>query len=337
VALNSTKKAIFAKTETSYGNAISTSATDAILVSNLDVQPFQGDQVDRNLVKPYFGASDILTANGRTRVTFGVELAGTGTAPTASAAVPQYGSLLRACAMSETLVANTASGSDPSNAMVQYRPVSESISSVTIRCNYDGVLHVVRGCRGNVRLQCQTGQIPMLMFEFEGIYVSPTDSAYADSIASVNYAGIASPLIFNSTNTTNFRFLSQGNNEVDPCLQSLEIDVGNTVNYRELVGCSKQVLITNRRSTGTAVIDAVLMATKNYFEAANANETGVLKFTHGTTPGNRVSFRAPRANLTSVSYAESDNVLQYNIPFVLLPDRLDMAGTGDREFVISVF
>ena len=75
--LNATKKAIFAKTETTYGTAISTNATNAILVSNLEVQPFEGDQVDRNLVKPYFGASDILTANGRTRVTFSVELAGT--------------------------------------------------------------------------------------------------------------------------------------------------------------------------------------------------------------------------------------------------------------------
>lgn len=335
MTLNATKKAIFAKTETTYGTAISTAATDAILVANLEVQPFEGDQVDRNLVKPYFGASDILTANGRTRVSFGVELAGTGTAPTSTAAVPHYGSLLRACAMSQTIVANTASGSDPSNAQVQYRPVSESFSSVTIRCNYDGVLHTVRGCRGNVRLQCPVGQIPMLMFEFEGIYVSPTDSSYSDFIANVNYAGIADPKIFNSTNTTSFRFMNAGQTEVDPCLQNLEIDVGNQLQYRELVGCTKQIQIVNRRSTGTATIDAVLMAKKNYFDAANNNETGVLKFTHGTEPGNRVSFSAPRANLTSVSYTETDNILQYNIPFVLLPDKLS-GGTGDREFVLSV-
>lgn len=337
MTLNATKKAIFAKTETTYGTAISTNATNAILVSNLEVQPFEGDQVDRNLVKPYFGASDIITANGRTRVSFGVELAGTGTAPTASAAVPHYGPLLKACAMSETAVANSASVGDPSNASVEYRTVSENFSSVTIRCNYDGVLHVVRGCRGNVRLMCPVGQIPMLMFEFEGIYVSPTDSAYADSIASVNYAGIADPKIFNSTNTTGFRFLSQSNVEIDPCLQNLEVDLGNTVQYRELVGCDKQVLITNRRTTGSVTIDAVLMAKKNYFEAANNNETGVLKFTHGTEPGNRVLFSAPRANLTSVSYTESDNVLQYNIPFVLLPDKATGVTTGDREFVLKVF
>lgn len=333
--LNATKKAIFAKTETTYGTAISTAAVDAILVSNLEVQPFEGDQVDRNLVKPYFGASDILTANGRTRVSFGVELAGTGTAPTSTAAVPHYGSLLRACAMSQTIVANTASGGDPSNAQVQYRPVSESFSSVTIRCNYDGVLHTVRGCRGNVRLMCPVGQIPMLMFEFEGIYVSPTDSSYETFIANVNYAGIADPKIFNSTNTTGFRFMNAGQTEVDPCLQNLEIDIGNQIQYRELVGCDKQINIFNRRSTGTATIDAVLMAKKNYFDAANNNETGVLKFTHGTEPGNRVSFSAARANLTSVSYTETDNVLQYSIPFVLLPDKAN-GGQGDREFVLSV-
>jgi len=336
VALNATKKAIFAKTESTYGTAISTAAVDAILVSNLEMQPFEGDQVDRNLVKPYFGASDILTANGRTRVSFGVELAGTGTAPTTNAAVPHYGSLLRACAMSQTLVANTATGSDPSNAKVEYRPVSEGFSSVTIRCNYDGVLHTIRGCRGNVRLMCPVGQIPMLMFDFEGIYVSPTDSAYDDYIAGVSYNGIATPLVFNSTNTVGFRFLSQSSTEVDPCLQNLEVDIGNTVTYRELVGCGKQVLITNRRSTGSVTIDAVLMAKKNYFQAANDNETGVLRFTHGTTPGNRVAFLGYRASLTSASYTETDNVLQYNIPFVLLPDKGGVT-TGDREFVLSVY
>lgn len=335
--LLATKKAILAKIETEYGTSVSTTAADAILVSNLELQPFEGDQVDRNLVKPYFGASEILTANGRTRVTFGVELAGTGTAPTSTAAVPHYGPLLRACAMSQTIVANTAGQNEPSNAQVQYKPVSENFASVTIRCNYDGVQHTVRGCRGNVRLECTVGQIPMLMFEFEGIYVSPIDRTYDDFTTGVNYASIATPKIFNSVNTTNFRFLSQSSTEIDPCLQSLQIDVGNQVQYRELVNCGKAVNIINRRSTGTAQIDAVLMAKKNYFDAANDNETGVLKFQHGTSGGNRVSFLANRANLTSISYAETDNVLQYNIPFVLLPDKTAGLTSGDLEFVLSVF
>ena len=387
--LIATKKAIFAKAEVIYGNAVNTAATDAILVSNLEVQPIQGDQVDRNLVKPYYGASDILQANTRTRVTFGVEIAGTGTA----GAVPHYGPLLKACAMSETVTANTK---------VVYRPVSENFSSITIRCNYDGVLHTVRGCRGTVRIQGQSGQIPMFMFEFEGLYVDPVDSAFYDFISNVNYAGIASPLIFNSDNTTGFAFhkrqavvtgaistttltvsavtsgtlgigsvlsgtgitsgttitaLGTGtggtgtytvsasqtvssttitaNTEVSPCLSSVEIDVGNTMIYRDLVGCGKEMLITDRRSNGTIVFDAVTVATKNYFASAAANETGILKFSHGPS-GNRVRFEAERANISSISYTETDNVLQYSIPFVLLPERYDTSNSGDRDFIIEV-
>jgi hypothetical protein len=331
--LLATKKAVLAKTETTYGNAVNTSATDAILLSNLDLQPFEGDQVDRNLVKPYFGASDILTANARTRLSFGVELAGTGTV----GAVPHYGPLLRACAMSETIVANTAGAGDPSNAKVVYAPVSEGFSSVTIRCNYDGVQHTIRGCRGNVRLQGQAGQIPMLMFEMEGIYVPATDSSYLDFTTNVNYSGIATPAIFNNTNTTGFRFHSSSGIQVAPDMSSVEIDVGNALIYRELVGSVKEVLITDRRSSGTLTIDAVTMATKNYFEAAAANDTGILTFTHGIVPGNRVKFTAARSNISSVSYAENDNVLQYTIPFTLLPDRNDMTTTGDREFTLEVF
>lgn len=328
-----TKKAFLAKTETTYGNAVATNSADAILLSNLELQPFEGDQVNRNLVKPYFGASDILTANERTKVTFGVELAGTGTV----GSVPHYGPLLRACAMSQTIVANTAAEGSPSNAKVIYRPVSEGFSSVTIRCNYDGVLHTIRGCRGNVQIQGTTGQIPMLMFEMEGIYVPATDSSYEDFNVSVNYAGIANPVIFNNTNTTGFAFHSASGVAVNPDMSSVEINIGNTVTYRELVGNVKEVLITDRSSTGSLTIDAVSMATKDYFAAAAANDTGVLTFTHGTTAGNRVKFSAARSNITSVSYAENDNVLQYTIPFTLLPDRHDMVSTGDREFTLEVF
>lgn len=331
--LLATKKAIFAKAETTYGTAVSTASTDAILVSNLEVQPFEGDLVDRNLVKPYFGNSDVLVANARTRVSFSVEIAGTGTV----GAVPHYGALLRACAMSQTVVTNTAGEGTPSNAKVVYAPVSEGFASTTIRCNYDGVLHTVRGCRGNVRLQCTVGQIPMLMFEMEGIYVPATDSSFADFTTAVNFSGIAAPLIFNNTNTTGFRFHSSSGVQVAPDLTSVEIDVGNTVAYRELVGSVKEVLITDRGSSGTLVIDAVTMATKNYFAAAAANDTGILTFTHGIVAGNRVKFTANRSNISSVSYAENDNVLQYSIPFTLLPDRHDMVSTGDREFTLEVF
>ena len=330
--LLATKKAIFAKAESVYGNAVNTASTDAILVSNLEVQPFEGDLVDRNLVKPYFGNSDVLVANARTRVSFSVEIAGPGTV----GAVPHYGALLRACAMSQTVVANTAGEGTPSNAKVIYAPVSEGFASATIRCNYDGVLHTVRGCRGNVRLQCTVGQIPMLMFEMEGIYVPATDSSFADFTTGVNFSGIAVPQIFNNTNTTGFRFHSKSGVQVAPDLTSVEIDVGNTVAYRELVGSVKEVLITDRGSSCTLVIDAVTMATKDYFDAAATNDTGILTFTHGIVAGNQVKFTAYRANISSVSYAENDNVLQYSIPFTLLPDR-HIGGTGDREFTLEVF
>lgn len=390
MALSAVKKAIFAKVETTYGNAVSTSATDAVLVSNLDLQPVQGDQVDRNLVKPYYGASAVIQANTRTRVTFGVELSGTGTA----GAVPHYGPLLRSCAMAQTIT---------SGVKVSYRPISENFESTTIRCNYDGVLHTIKGCRGNVKLQCQSGQIPMLMFEMEGLYVDPVDSAFYDFISNVNYSGIADPLLFNYDNTTGFKFHQRsavftgaisgttltvsaftsgdpiavgmtisgtgvtsattitalgtgtggagtytvstsqtvssttitGQLDASPCLSSVEIDVGNALNYRDLIGCGKEVRINNRRSSGTLVIDAVTMATKNYFAAVAAGDTGVLAFNHGPA-GNRVRFEAKRAQMTSISYAEAENVLQYNIPIVLLPAANDTTNNGDRDFTLEV-
>jgi len=117
--LLSRKRLILAKTETTYGtDPTPTGATNAILVRNLEITPLQADTVTRDLIRPYLGNSDQLLAQTRVEVTFEVELAGSGAAGTA----PAYGAVLKACGLSETVVATTS---------VTYAPVSSSFSSVT--------------------------------------------------------------------------------------------------------------------------------------------------------------------------------------------------------------
>jgi hypothetical protein len=309
------KRAILAKTETTYGtDPTPTGANNAILVRNLEIQPIDAEQVNRDLVRPYFGASDILIANVRSRITFEVEMAGAGAAGT----VPKYGPILKACGMSETVTASTK---------VTYAPVSESFNSCTIYVNIDGVTHKVIGCRGTVSLSMAVGQIPVYQFELMGIYQSPVDVAF--SSIGTSYSGFQSPLVFNNTNSTGFQFHSYAAE-----LQSLELQVGMDMVYRELVGNTKEVLLTNRNTTGTAQFDAVLMATKDYFTAATTSATGNCTVTHGTTAGNRVKVTVPRANITTINYVEANSITQCTVPFVALPSN---NGTGDDEFSIEVF
>jgi hypothetical protein len=309
------KRALLAKTETTYGTDPNpTGGANAMLVSNLDLQPIEAETVDRDLVRPYFGASDILVANVRSKVSFEVEIAGSG----AAGATPKYGPLLKACGMIETITAATK---------VAYTPISEAPSSVTIYFNIDGVNHKIKGCRGTVSVSMVVGQIPKFKFEMMGIYVPPVDVAF--SSIGTSYTAFQDPLIFNTVNSGSFQFYSYTAE-----LQSLEMAVGMDMVYRELVGNTKEVLLSNRKTTGTVQFDAMLMGTKDYFTAATTNATGNLTITHGITAGNKVKLNIPRANATSVNYVESNGIAQYTVPYVALPNT---SGTGDNEFSIDVF
>lgn len=311
------KRVLLAKEEIAYGtDPTPTGADNAILVRNLEIQPIDAETVSRDMVKPYFGANDILVSNVRSRISFEVEIAGSG----ALGVVPKYGALLKACGMSEGITLNTK---------VTYAPVSEQIKSCTIYVNIDGVTHKALGCRGTVSLNMQVGQIPVFQFELMGIYTAPVDVPFSN--INSNFSGFQSPKVFNNTNSTGFQFHGYAAE-----LQSLEVQVGMDMVYRELVGNTKEVLLTNRNTTGTAQFDAIRMADKatSYFAAATSGATGNCTVTHGTVSGNKVKLSVPRANITTVSYSEQNGITQYSVPFVALPSN---TATGDDEFSIEVF
>jgi hypothetical protein len=309
--LLSRKRLILAKIESTYGtDPTPTGSSDAILVRNLEVTPLQADVVSRDLIRPYLGNSDQLLANTRVELTFEVELAGSGTAGTA----PAYGPVLKACGLSETVVATTS---------VTYAPVSASFSSCTIYFHNDGIRHKLTGCRGSFSVNAEVGQIPVISFTMTGIYNAPTDTA----LPTPTYANQAAPLIFKNGNTSNFSIFSYSG-----CLQSLSFEVANEVIYRELVGCNKEVLITNRAPSGTAVIEAPTIATKDFFTIANGSTTGSITFQHGATGGNIVTFTTAQSDIGSPTYSDQDGIQMLNLPYLAIPssagnDELSLAFT----------
>lgn len=294
--LLSRKRLILAKKETQYGQSANPAGTDAVLVRNLDITPLDSDVVSRDLIRPYMGNSDQLLSQTRVRVTCEVELAGSGTAGTA----PKFDPLLQACGMALTTVASTSN---------TYAPVSSAFSSCTIVYNIDGVQHLLTGCRGTWSMNCPLGQIPTLSFEMTGIYNSPTDTAQS----AVTYVA-ATPLIFKEGNTSSFSLFSYSG-----CLSNVSFQMANQVIYRELIGCTKEVLITDRRPAGEVQIEAPTIATKDYFTLALGTTTGNLGFTHGTVAGNRAVFSSPQTDITNVTYADMDGVHMLNIPYVATP------------------
>ena len=383
--LLSRKRLILTKIESTYGTDSSPAGTDAVLVRNLEITPLESDTVSRDLIRPYLGNSEQLIAQARVAITFEVELAGSGSAGTAS----RVDSLLRACGMAATTTAAAVTGtaqagaagsitlesgasatddyyngmvisltggtgdgskgiitnyvgstkvatvqkstaaftpdatSDYSiSANVGYKPVSSSFESATLYFNNDGVLHKATGCRGTFNLSAEVGQIPIISFTMTGIYNAPTDTA----APSVTYSDQADPLIFKADNTSAVNVLGYS----DACLQMVSFDVANEVIYRELVNCTKQVIITNRAPAGEIMIEAPTIAAKDYFTMATGNTSGLLCFQHGTTAGNIVTMVAPVADISNPTYSDQDGIQMLTLPYVAIP-----SSAGNDEVVLT--
>jgi hypothetical protein len=308
MALLSRKRLILVKTEATYGTDSTPAGTDALLVRNLDITPLSGDVVSRDLIRPYLGNFDQLISLTSVVINFEVELAGSGTAGLA----PKYDAILKACGLSSSIASGTS---------VTYSPVSSSFSSATIYFNVDGVLHKLTGCRGSMTMSCAVGAIPTLAFNLTGVYNAPTDTAQP----SVTYSAQATPLIFREGNTSSFSFFSYSG-----VLQSVDFNLANNLVYRELVGGTKETLITDRKPAGTVMIEAPTIATKDFFTTALGSSTGNLTFLHGTTAGNRVTFTASQVDVLNPTYQDQDSIMMLSVPYVALPTT-----AGNNEFSLA--
>jgi hypothetical protein len=311
MALLARKSYILAKAETTYGTNATPANTDAVLVKNLELTPLAGDVVSRDLIRGYLGNSEKLIAQTYAEIKFEVELAGSGTAGTA----PRYSNLLLASGMALTTVASTSN---------TFAPVSGTFGSSTIVYNTDGLNHALTGCRGSFSIKAEVGQIPSISFSMMGIYNAPTDS----SPVSASYTTQATPLVFRQGNTSAFSIFGYSG-----LLQSFDFDIANETVYRQLVGSTAgEVLITDRKPSGSVMIEAPTLATKDFFQIALASATGGLSFTHGTTAGNRVVFNSPQTDITTPAYGEQDGVRMLNLPFVSVPTT---AGNDEVSLLFS--
>jgi len=310
MTLLSRKRLLTAAIESTYGTDATPSGTDAVLVRSLEITPLNADVVERELVRPYLGNFEQLLGNQHVEVTFEVELAGSGTAGTA----PKWGPIFRACGMGETIVASTS---------VTYAPVSSGFESCTLYFDNDGIRHKITGCRGTFSMNCEVNAIPTLSFTMMGIYNAPTDT----SLPTATYTDQATPVLFRQGNTSSFSIFGYSG-----ILQALSLDIANENIYRELIGGTKEVLLTDRKPAGEVTVEAVSLATHDFFTDATGTSTGGLSFTHGTVAGNIVAFSSPQTDLGSPAYADQDGIQMITLPYTATPTT---AGNDELSFVLT--
>jgi len=133
-------------------------------------------------------------------------------------------------------------------------------------------------------------------------------------------------VVVNSDNTTPVSLHGYG-----ACLETLSLSLNNEVVYRQLAGCDKQVLLTDRKPEGELAVEAPTLANKDYFAAVSSQAVGVVSFQHGQTAGNIVTFNAPSCNLGAPGYGDSDGVMLLEMPWFPNP----VAGNDELSIVLT--
>ncbi|MBB3142827.1 phage tail tube protein [Halomonas organivorans] len=306
------KRYAVVKIESAYGvpSADMTGATILEVVMLDGGNPYAGNTVDRERMRDGLGAFEQVNTGPYVERQIRVPYAGQGTAGTA----PAYGPLLRACGMSETINVDTD---------VVYQPVSDGHESVEVWWMEDGQMQHISGARGTWSLTSDSQGLPYIQFNLTGLY-KKTEAAADASMA--DQAVQAKELPINKQNTT---ANIDGHNA---CMSSLSLDIGNTVEYRNLINC-ESVHITDRQASGSTNIEAPDLATKDYFAAVESHNGVTLvpvTLTHGSVAGNIVELKGNQVQLNSISPTNNQGIMHYDIGLRWLP-----TGSDDNDFTLT--
>ena len=297
------------KAESTYGTNPTPAATDALLFTELDVSPLEMELLERETIQSYFGGRESVVGQRSVPISATVEMAGSGTAGTA----PRYGPLLTSCGLGETIVAATS---------VTYAPVSTAFDGYTMQFFVDnGSEQAITGIRGSFDISMSVNVIPTIAFSQMGIFAAPT----ALSRPSETYSAQATPLAVNADNTATVSV-----HGFSACMTEFSLSLGTEMVFEQKAGCTKQVRLTDRVTTGSITIELPAFATKDFLSIASAQTQGNINWVHGSTAGNIITFNADQAAFDSPTYVESDSVTHITLPFRCLP-----SSAGNDDFTLA--
>lgn len=265
-----------AKVETTYGVDAACTGADAVVTSKVQLMPLEGNTISRDLDRAGFGGDQKLHVGSHVKISFSVEAVGSGTLGTA----PGWGKLIKACGCSETIVAVTS---------VAYGPDRATTTSLTIEFYLDGQRHRMTGARGKFTLSMNSQNIPLLNFEFTGLWVDPATAAPPASLTGWADFQVPDPVTFTDTPTVTLHGVAS-------VFTTFEFDAGQQVEFFDNPG-EQYVGITDRDSTGRLTMLAPVLTTKNWFTTAKANTLGTALLSHGTVAARKVIFEAAAATV----------------------------------------
>ena len=305
-----------------YGvDSVPTGVANAMLVSNLSINPINAQNVDRDLIRPYLGGSEQLLGTRYVEMGFDIEMAGSGTVATA----PAWAPALIACGFAQTLTATVRA---------DYLPISTGFDSATIYWHDDGVFHKATGCRGTATFSMKVGERPVISFKFTGIYNTPT----AVANPAVTLTAFRVPQVVTDANTQDVTMGGTHATATAPLIaggtvypsQGLELDLGNSVNFTALLG-GETIDITQRSVTGKITLDlsaAQEVALMAIVEAGTLQSVGI---NHGTVANVKTLLWLPSVQLINPAKAEANGKRLVSFDLRVLP----LTGNDELRLVTS--
>jgi len=307
-----------AKLESVEGIPETVQAGDVLRVSNIDFKP-DIDMKKRALIGLSGSGDPSLPTFGGADISFDVEIKGSGVDPSTTATPPEWGKLLIACGFAETV--NTG-------ASVVYNPVTPCGSSITFGMVYDAEMFTLRGCRGNVVFEIESGKTAIAKFTFHAVdftHSKPGMFSGDTYDASTPLQGLSAAFTLDS-----FAFK----------IKKLVMDIGNQLVIRDDLSAGNGFLstfIAGRRAVGGLDPEFVqsFHATEDYYDFFGkwrSGATGALAATLGSTAGNIVAFTAPKVNWTNHSFGSRGEYLTLDSTF----EMNGSAAAGNDELIITM-
>lgn len=314
------QQVILAKVETTIGtDAVPTGAANAVLVSDVEITPVESNNVDRNIIWPWFGASEQLQGSVMKKISFTVELQNGGTAGTA----PAYDALLQGCAFAG-VTATTPS-------RFTYSPISASLKTLTIYAHDSGVLHKYLSAMGDVEFSIPIGGKPTMKFSFTALDGGET----AVSNPAATLTAYKTPLASTSVNTASPVFggtlsagaVSGGTTYASTGLQSLKM--GNSVQFTELTGANS-VDITDRKVTGSIELELTAAQEVAMLADVKANTLRSFSILHGVGAGYQARIWCPGVQLSNPKKVDRNGTRLIGFDFTAVP----VSGNDEVQLIL---
>lgn len=316
------KTAVLAKLETTYGqDANPTGAANALVVSNLSINPLNAEYVARGIIREYLGGSEELAGARYMECGFDVELVGSGT----NAVPPAWGPLMRAIGFAEVITPVVR---------VDYVPVSGAFESATIYWHDDGVLHKLLGVRGTATLDLGVGNKPVISFKFMGV----DGGTAAVPNATTTLTAWRVPQIVLDANSGDLTFGATHAAATAPALtggtpypsEGLTVDLGIKAQFQKLLG-GESISISERDVTGAVKLRLTAAEEVTFLNSVKAGTLSSIGLLHGTVANDKVMVFMPSVQMKDPTKEELNGERMNGYKLRMLP----LAGNDEIRIATS--